>query len=170
MLIAVLHISGLLIYLELKIKNSFLKIIKKLMILQWFFDILSWIVFHPLKLRTFQQLSFCADQWGRITAVIHFLKISRRHIMSSCYVFIYLGFTVCVLLYWPRKVCVLEWRVYSLRHQIVCVLCSDLEKYIPNLSVLNIDPLQSAVNPDQVCFQPLVQLDHQILSRYREFQ
>ena len=32
-LIALLHISGLLIYLELKIKNSFLKIIKKLMTL-----------------------------------------------------------------------------------------------------------------------------------------
>ena len=25
-----------------------------------------------MKLRTSQQLSFCADQWGRITAVIHF--------------------------------------------------------------------------------------------------
>ena len=33
-LIAFLHISGLLIYLELKIKNSFLKIIKKLITLQ----------------------------------------------------------------------------------------------------------------------------------------
>ena len=36
-LIAFLHISGLLIYLELKIKNSFLKIIKKLMTLHMLF-------------------------------------------------------------------------------------------------------------------------------------
>ena len=40
-LIAFLHISGLLIYLELKIKNSFLKIIKKLMTLQCYLDIFS---------------------------------------------------------------------------------------------------------------------------------
>ena len=40
-LIAVLHISGLLIYLELKIENSFLKIIKKIMTLQCYLDIFS---------------------------------------------------------------------------------------------------------------------------------
>ena len=55
---AVLHISGLLIYLELKIKSS----IKKLLTLQWYLDIFSQSVFNPLKLRTSQQLSFCADQ------------------------------------------------------------------------------------------------------------
>ena len=41
-LVAFLHISGLLIYLELKIKNSFLKTIKKLMTLQY----AIWIYFH----------------------------------------------------------------------------------------------------------------------------
>ena len=40
-LISAVHISGLLIYLELKIKNSFLKIIKKLMTLQCYLDIFS---------------------------------------------------------------------------------------------------------------------------------
>ena len=39
--IAFLHISGLLIYLELKIKNSFLKIIKNL----WLYNAI-WIYFH----------------------------------------------------------------------------------------------------------------------------
>ena len=85
-LIAFLHISGLLIYLELKIKNSFLKIIKKLMTLQCYLDIFSYIVFNPLKLRTSQQLSFCADQWESITAVIHF-KISFKttfHALLLC--------------------------------------------------------------------------------------
>ena len=60
--IAFLHISELLIYLELEIKCSFLRIIKKLMTLQWYLDIFSQIVFSYLKLRTSQQLSFCAEQ------------------------------------------------------------------------------------------------------------
>ena len=48
-----------LIYLELKVKRSFLRI--------WYLDIFSQIVFNPLKLLTTQQLSFCTDQWWGIT-------------------------------------------------------------------------------------------------------
>ena len=65
-LIAFLHTSGLLIYLELKIKSSFSRVIKKLMTLQWYLDIFSQIVFNPLKLQTSQQLSFL-DKRQKIT-------------------------------------------------------------------------------------------------------
>jgi len=61
LLIAVLHISGLLFCLELKIKSSFLRIIKKLMTLQKYLDIFSQIIFNHLKLRTSQQVYFSAD-------------------------------------------------------------------------------------------------------------
>ena len=71
--IAVLHISGLLIYLELKIKLSLLRIIKKLVTIQWYLDIFSLIVFNPLKLQPSQHLSFSADQWWSITTVLNFL-------------------------------------------------------------------------------------------------
>ena len=82
-LIAFLHISGLLIYLELKIKNSFLKIIKNL----WLYNAI-WIYFHKSysTLWSCEYLSFCADQWESIPAVIHF-KISFQttfHALLLC--------------------------------------------------------------------------------------
>ena len=58
LLIAVLHISGLLFCLELKIKS---RIIKKLMTLNKYLDIFSQIIFNHLKLRTSQQVYFSAD-------------------------------------------------------------------------------------------------------------
>ena len=82
-LIAFLHISGLLIYLEFKIKKQFLKkLSKNLWLATMILDVFSKIVFNPLKLRTFKQLSFCADQWGSITAVIHFKIILKTTFYS----------------------------------------------------------------------------------------
>ena len=86
--IAVLQISGILIYLELRIKSSFLRIIKKLMTLQWYLDIFTYIGFNPLKLRTNQPFSFFADQSWSITAVVIF-KIN----FTLCNLYRYLGFS-----------------------------------------------------------------------------
>ena len=72
--IAVLHISGILIYFDLK--KQFLKNYQKeVLTLQWYLDIFSQIAFNPLKLRTSQQLSFCADQWWKISCCHKFLNI-----------------------------------------------------------------------------------------------
>ena len=101
----VLHISELFIYLELKIKSSFLRIIKKLKTLQWYLDIFSQIVFNPLKLWTIQQLSSCADQWGSITAVINFWINFKTtfHALLLCILICEIGCrktTIIILISW----------------------------------------------------------------------
>ena len=87
-LIAVLHISGILIYLELKIKSSFLRIIKKLIIKNL--------------------LSFCADQWWSITAVLSFNNyqddISSALAMYS-YIWDWLYLTICFLILMISRRC-----------------------------------------------------------------
>ena len=55
LLITVLHISGLYIYLEIKIKSSYLKLIFKLYSQKGYSDIY-------LKLQTSEQFSSCAEQ------------------------------------------------------------------------------------------------------------
>ena len=75
--IAVLHISGLLIYLELKIKSSFLRIIINFRLYN---DI--WMYFHKsyltLKLRTSQQLSFFCRPMMKHYSCHKFLKINFK--------------------------------------------------------------------------------------------
>ena len=63
--IAVLHISELLIYLESKVASSFLRIIKKLMIL---YTIINWHIFI-IRIQPFEHLS-SVILWWSITAVI----------------------------------------------------------------------------------------------------
>ena len=67
----------------IKNKQQFLQNYQKTNdVLHWYLDIISWIIFNPLKLPTSQQLSFCADQCWSFTAVIHF-KINFKTTFRS---------------------------------------------------------------------------------------
>ena len=76
-LIAFLHISGLLIYLELKIKNNYQKTYDSTVLFGYIF--INRI--QPFEAANISA-AFCADQWESITTVILF-KISFKTIFHA---------------------------------------------------------------------------------------
>ena len=86
--IAVLSISGLLVYLELKIKSSFLRIIKKTYDSTMKFGYIFINRIQPFKAANISTAFFlCKRMMKHYNCLKFFNTFLRHHLMRSCYVF-----------------------------------------------------------------------------------